>query len=88
MEVEYTLQAREDLSHWKKVNDQKVLKKIRALVESILENPYSGIGKPELLKHSLSGCWSRRISQEHRVVYSVEDEVIYILSLRGHYRIR
>lgn len=86
MEIEYTLEAREDLEYWKKTNNNIVLKKIRALIESIIQTPYEGIGKPELLKHNLSGCWSRRINQEHRIIYEIDDGIIYILSLKGHYQ--
>jgi len=85
MEIEYTLQARDDLSFWKKSNNVAVLKKIRKLIESIIETPYEGICKPELLKYSLSGCWSRRINQEHRIVYEVIDDKIVFLSFKGHY---
>jgi toxin YoeB len=85
MEIDYTLQAKEDLAYWKKVNNTIVLKKIRKLIEVIIETPYEGIGKPELLKHNLSGCWSRRITQEHRLVYLVESNLITVLSLKGHY---
>lgn len=85
MEIEYTIQAREDLAYWKKTNDRKVLKRIRALIESLVESPYEGIGKPEPLRHDLSGCWSRRIDKEHRLVYSVDEDTVNILSLKGHY---
>ncbi len=85
MEIEYTLQASEDLAYWKKVNNQIVLRKIRKLIESILQNPYEGIGKPEPLKHNFSGCWSRRINQEHRLVYEVDTNLITVLSMKGHY---
>lgn len=85
MEIEYTLQASEDLAYWKKVNNQIVLRKIRKLIESILQNPYEGIGKPEPLKHNFSGCWSRRINQEHRLVYEVDTNLITMLSMKGHY---
>ncbi|MEY3501715.1 MAG: Toxin YoeB, partial [Bacteroidota bacterium] len=81
----YTLQAKEDLAYWKKVNNVIVLKKIRKLIESILETPFEGIGKPEPLKYSLSGTWSRRISQEHRLVYEVTGKLITLLSMKGHY---
>ena len=66
---------------------QFILKKIRQLLEIITETPYSGIGKPEPLKHHLAGLWSRRINQEHRLVYEVieTDNVILIHSLKGHY---
>ena len=85
MEIEYTLQAKEDLDSWKKSNNVAVLKKIRKLVEAILQNPYEGIGKPEPLKYNLTGCWSRRINQEHRMVYEVSDNKIIVHSLKGHY---
>jgi toxin YoeB len=85
MEIEYTIQAKDDLAYWKKLNNRPVLKKIRTLIESIQDNPFEGIGKPEPLKHSLTGCWSRRINHEHRIVYMIENEKVYILSLKGHY---
>ena len=85
MEIEYTLQAKEDLGYWKKTNNIIVLKKIRKLLESIIETPFEGIGKPEPLKHNLSGCWSRRIDQEHRLVYEVTKQLITVLSMKGHY---
>ena len=85
MEIEYTLQASEDLTFWKKSNNVAVLKKIRKLIESISETPYEGIGKPEPLKYGLTGCWSRRINKEHRIVYEVHIEIVMILSIKGHY---
>lgn len=85
MEIEYTLQAREDLAYWKKVNNVIVLKKIRKLLEVIIETPFEGIGKPELLKYNLAGCWSRRIDREHRLIYEVNDDLITVLSMKGHY---
>lgn len=85
MEIEYTYQAIEDLTFWKKTNNVLVLKKIRKLIESISQTPFEGIGKPEPLKYGLSGCWSRRINQEHRIVYEVRDNKIFILSLKEHY---
>jgi toxin YoeB len=85
MEIEYTLQAKEDLAYWKKINNAIILKKIRKLLEVIIETPFEGIGKPEPLKHALTGCWSRRIDKEHRLVYEVTDELITVLSMKGHY---
>jgi toxin YoeB len=85
MEVEYTLQAKEDLAYWKKINNIIVLKKIRKLLEVVIDTPFEGIGKPEPLKHNLSGCWSRRIDKEHRLVYEVTDSLITVLSMKGHY---
>ena len=85
MEIDYTLQAKEDLAYWKKINNVIVLKKIRKLLEAIIEMPFEGIGKPEPLKHNLAGCWSRRITQGHRLVYEVADDLITVLSMKGHY---
>jgi toxin YoeB len=85
MEIEFTYQAKDDLEFWKKSNNVLVLKKIRKLLEDIARTPYSGIGKPEALKYSLSGCWSRRINKEHRIVYEVINDKIVVYSLKGHY---
>lgn len=83
--IEYTLKAREDISYFKKSGQTNILKKIRQLIESIQDNPFEGVGKPELLRHQLSGCWSRRVNREHRLVYEVTDDKIFILSVKGHY---
>lgn len=85
MEIEFTKQAQLDLAHWKKSGNKVIQKKISDLLEDIQINPFEGIGKPEPLKHSLSGSWSRRINLEHRIVYEVINEIIYIQSLKGHY---
>jgi len=85
MELVLTLQAKEDLAYWKKTNNSIVLKRIRKLIESIIEAPFEGLGKPEPLRYNLSGCWSRRINQEHRIIYEVAKDEIIILSLKGHY---
>ena len=69
---------------WTK-EDRKIAKRIVELIKDIERNPYDGIGKPEPLKHSLSGYWSRRITEEHRLVYRVEEETIIILSCQYHY---
>ena len=73
-----------DLRHWTKF-DRKVVLKVLDLVETILRDPFSGIGKPEPLKHALSGFWSRRINDEHRLVYSVDGNVLRIAQARYHY---
>ncbi len=73
-----------DLRHWTEF-DRKVVLKVLDLVETILRDPFSGIGKPEPLQHGLAGCWSRRITQEHRLVYRVSDERIDFLQARLHY---
>lgn len=85
MEIEYTIQAKEDLFYWKRTNNISVLIKIRKLLENIIQTPFSGIGKPEALKHELFGKWSRRITKSDRLVYQIVDNKLYIFSLRGHY---
>ncbi len=85
MEIEYTLQAKNDLDSWKKSNNISVLKRIRKIIEAIMQNPYEGIGKPEALKYNLTGYWSRRINKEHRIIYGVSDNKIIVYSLKGHY---
>lgn len=85
MEVAYTKKAIEDMGYWKNSGNKKIMSKISALVTSITNSPFEGIGKPEPLKFNLSGCWSRRINQEHRIVYEVIDNKIYMHSLKGHY---
>lgn len=85
MEVTFTPKALFDLNDLKKSGNIGVQKKIKELLQSIEESPYSGIGKPEALKHELSGKWSRRINQEHRLIYSVDDNKLYVYSLKGHY---
>jgi toxin YoeB len=74
----------EDYIHWQN-SDKKIVKKINALIKEIQRTPFEGTGKPEPLKHQLSGWWSRRIDLEHRLVYKVEAETIHILQCRYHY---
>jgi toxin YoeB len=87
MEIDFTKEAIKHLDYFKKINDPVILKKIRQLLEVILETPYSGIGKPEALKYQYSGFWSRRINSEHRLVYRIleEEKIIEVHSLKGHY---
>ena len=86
MEIGYTDEALKDISYWKKSGDKIIQNKIQKLIIAIQENPTEGIGKPEQLKHNLSGSWSRRINQEHRIVYEIkENNTIEIQSLIGHY---
>ena len=82
--LEFDQDAIEDLSYWVKT-DRRKAEKILDLLQEIARDPFKGTGKPEPLKYSLAGCWSRRIDQEHRVVYSVKDDKIRILSCRFHY---
>jgi len=77
--------AFEDISYWLKT-DIRLLKKIIQLLENIQQTPYQGLGKPELLKHELQGHWSRRIDEEHRLVYRIEEDAIVIIACRYHYK--
>ncbi len=85
MQVELTPKAKKDIDYWQKTNNAAILKRIELLFDAILQNPYKGIGKPEALKYQLSGKWSRRITDEHRFVYAVEEDTLRIYSLKGHY---
>ena len=87
MEVAYSKQAKIDINFWLKSGNKKIQKKITELIHSIEKTPFSGIGKPEELKHELSGYWSRRINREHRIIYQVDEtnKQIKISSLKGHY---
>lgn len=73
------------MKYFKEGGNSIILKRIRQLLEDIQNNPFQGIGKPEALKYNLSGKWSRRINQEHRLVYKVENDIITVYSLRFHY---
>jgi toxin YoeB len=86
MEIAFVDAAISDLQFWKDGNDKKVIQRITQLIQSIQQTPFQGIGKPEPLKHNLTGYWSRRINKEHRIVYRVEDNRIIIISLRFHYQ--
>lgn len=85
MEIIFKSEALADREYWKKTGNVAVQKRISALINDIILHPYSGIGKPEPLKHNLSGCWSRRITQKDRLVYEVVKGTLHILSMRGHY---
>ncbi len=73
-----------DYLYWQKV-DQKIVNRINLLLKDISRNPYSGLGKPEPLKHKYRGCWSRRINTEHRLIYKIKGEEIMIVKCRFHY---
>lgn len=85
MEIELYGDAVKDFTFWKKSGNIAVQKKIQQLFAATIANPFEGIGKPEALKYDLSGKWSRRINEEHRMIYDVQGEVIKVYSLRGHY---
>ena len=79
--------ARKDFDEWKKAGDEKTVLKIKEILHDIAEHPYSGIGKPEPLRHNLSGKWSRRINKQYRMIYEIHDAEVYVtvISLRSHY---
>ena len=82
--LEFDINAFEDLAWWIK-NDRKKALRIVELIFAIEREPFTGLGKPEPLKHEYSGCWSRRVDQEHRIVYEVLPDKIRILACRYHY---
>ena len=82
--IQWDLDAWEDYLYWQ-TQDKKTLKRINQLVKDIARNPFDGIGKPEPLRGNLTGFWSRRIDDEHRLVYAVEETAILIIACRGHY---
>ena len=84
MKLIFSEQAWEDYLYWQQI-DKKLLQRINALIKEIARTPYEGTGKPESLKHALSGYWSRRINDEHRIVYKVADDSLFIAQLRYHY---
>ena len=84
MKMVFSDRAWEDYLYWQK-NDKRMLKKVNALMKDIERNVYEGIGKPEPLKHSLSGFWSRRINEEHRLIYRIHHDEIHIAQMRYHY---
>jgi len=84
VKIEFSENAWEDYLYWQKT-DKNILKRINSLIQDIQRAPLEGIGKPEPLKHALSGFWSRRINEEHRIIYSVEGDVLQLAQLRYHY---
>jgi toxin YoeB len=84
VKIIFSENAWEDYLYWQK-SEKKILARINTLIKEIIRTPFQGIGKPEPLKHALSGYWSRRINDEHRIVYKVADDSIYIAQLRYHY---
>lgn len=84
MRLVFTPNGWDDYKHWL-VADRATLKRINRLVDDVLRDPFDGIGKPEPLRHAFAGCWSRRISEEHGLVYLVDGEDIVILQACYHY---
>ena len=84
MELVWQTHAWEDYLYWQDT-DRKVLRRINDLIKECLKNPFKGIGKPEPLKGNYAGCWSRRITDEHRLVYIIKEKRLHILQCRFHY---
>ena len=82
--IQWGFNAWEDYLYWQK-ESKKNLKRINTLIKDISRNPFDGLGKPEPLKGNLSGLWSRRIDEEHRLVYTVNENSVIIIACRGHY---
>ena len=85
MELVWQTDAWEDYLHWQK-QDKKMLDRINELIKDSLRSPFKGIGKPEPLKVNYSGCWSRRITDEHRLIYFVKEQRLHVLQCRYHYK--
>jgi len=84
MKILFTEEAWEEYLHWQQT-DKKILKRINELIRAVQKEPVVGIGKPEALKYQLHGCWSRRITEEHRLVYEIIEDSVRIISCRYHY---
>jgi toxin YoeB len=84
MKIVFASQAWEDYLYWQQT-DRKLLKRINDLIKEIARTPFEGNGKPEALRHALGGYWSRRINDEHRLVYKVEGDSVLIAQARYHY---
>ncbi len=89
--IVFSEKAQNDLKFWNKSGNKNIIQKISRLIKAIQADPFNGIGKPEALKHELTGKWSRRIDREHRLIYEIlEDgsvQILNILSLKGHYEL-
>ena len=84
MKLVFAEQAWEDYTYWQQ-QDKRMVKRINEWIENAMREPFTGIGKPEPLKHALAGYWSRRITEEHRMVYRPEKDALLIAQLRYHY---
>ncbi len=84
MNISFTENAWEDYLYWKRM-DKKIVKRVYELIRDIKRNPFEGFGKPEALKYDLAGKWSRRITDEHRIVYQVVESHLIIYTCRYHY---
>jgi toxin YoeB len=84
MKLIWSEKSWEDYLYWQS-HDKKLLKKINTLIKDIKREPFDGLGKPEPLRYELAGCWSRRITDEHRLVYEIAENDLHIVSCRFHY---
>ena len=84
MKLIFSEHAWEDYLYWQKT-DKKIISRINKLIKEVGREPFAGVGKPEPLKHNLAGYWSRRINEEHRMVYKITDDALLIAQLRYHY---
>ena len=86
--IEFTDKALEGIDKLKRSSNKAILTKLRKLLDELIQHPYTGTGQPEQLKYDFAGFWSRRINQEHRLVYAVDEKTITvtIISAKGHYK--
>ncbi|NBB90501.1 MAG: Txe/YoeB family addiction module toxin [Spirochaetes bacterium] len=84
MKIVFTEHSWSDYLYWRK-NDRRMLRRVNELIRDTMRSPFDGVGKPEPLKHQLQGCWSRRINEEHRLIYEISGEQLRIISCRYHY---
>ena len=84
MKITFSTEGWEDYLHWQ-ATDKKVLRRINDLIKETIRTPFQGTGKPEPLRHVLAGYWSRRITEEHRMVYRIEGDSLFIAQLRNNY---
>lgn len=84
MSIQFSSSGWEDYLYWQNT-DKKMIVKINNLIKDISRSPYEGIGKPEALKHELTGWWSRRINEEHRLIYRLHGNILQIAQCRHHY---
>ena len=84
MNVLFTEEGWDDYLYWQKT-DKRVLRRVHELIKATQRTPFEGIGKPERLKHQFQGLWSRRITDEHRLIYEIVDNAVHVIACRFHY---
>jgi len=83
--LDFSNQAKNEIDFHKKSGNKVILKKLFVLLDELTEHPFEGTGKPEALKYNLTGYWSCRVNQDHRIIYKVFTDTIFIYSAKGHY---